>query len=168
MVPTEVSRLLSLLSGCDIMLHLGNGMTVRDAQRIAIKAPTRIWANRGVSGIDGSTSTAVGASLVSDKPVVLVTGDMSAAYDIGALAVKGVGANFTMIVVNNGGGDIFRHVATTRDLPERDKYFTAMPKFPLRQLAEAYGFEYQAVTNPDDCELTRKNKPKIIELKISR
>lgn len=167
-VPTEVSRLLSLLSRCDIMLHLGNGMTVRDAQRIAIKAPTRIWANRGVSGIDGSTSTAVGASLVSDKPVVLVTGDMSAAYDIGALAVKGVGANFTMIVVNNGGGDIFRHVATTRDLPERDKYFTAMPKFPLRQLAEAYGFEYQAVTNPDDCELTRKNKPKIIELKISR
>lgn len=166
--PTEVSRLLSLLSGCDIMLHLGNGMTVRDAQRIAIKAPTTIWANRGVSGIDGSTSTAVGASLVSDNPVVLVTGDMSAAYDIGALAVAGVGPNFTMIVVNNGGGDIFRHVATTRDLPERDKYFTAMPKFPLRQLADAYGFEYQSVTNPDDCELTRKNKPKIIELKISR
>lgn len=92
---------------------------------------------------------------------------MSAAYDIGALAVKGVGCNFTMIVVNNNGGEIFRQVGTTKNLPEREQYFTAMPKFPLQKLAEAYGFDYQEVTDVAQVKLAQAPNPKIIELKIS-
>ncbi len=91
---------------------------------------------------------------------------MSAAYDVGALAVEGVGGNFTMVVVNNHGGEIFRRVATTRDLPERELYFTAMPKFPLAKLADAYGFDYSLITTPEEFEPATGDKPKIVELII--
>ncbi len=161
--PSAVAELISHLSGKDINLHLSNGTTIREAQKTTIARPTSVWANRGVSGIDGCSSTAIGAALVSKRPVILVTGDMSAAYDIGALAVKGIDSAFTMIVVNNGGGEIFRRVDTTRNLPERETYFTAMPKFPLRLLAEAYGFDYQQTTNPDEIYPASGNKPQIIE-----
>lgn len=162
--PTPVSRLIARLSGKDILLHIGNGMSIREAQKVAIARPTEIWSNRGVSGIDGCTSTAIGSSLVSERPVVLISGDMSAAYDIGALATEGVGGNFTMIVVSNNGGDIFRKVATTCDLPERERYFTAMPKFPLQQLAAAYGFDYISTDEPDSIEIAQGQRPLIIEL----
>lgn len=165
--PSAVSELVKLLSGKEISLHIGNGMSIREAQKVSIDKPTSVWSNRGVSGIDGATSTAIGASLVADKPVVLITGDMSAAYDIGALAVNGVGCNFTMIVVNNNGGEIFRQVGTTKNLPEREQYFTAMPKFPLQKLAEAYGFDYQELCDVAQVELAQAPNPKIIELKIS-
>lgn len=164
-VTSAVSQLIQSLSGKDISLHVSNGMSIREAQKVAIDMPTNIWSNRGVSGIDGATSTAVGASLVSDKQVVLITGDMSAAYDIGALAVKGVGSNFTMIVVNNNGGEIFRRVGTTKNLPEREQYFTAMPKFSLQKLAEAYGFDYQEANDVNQVRLAQAPNPKIIELK---
>ena len=164
---SPVSQLVEALSGKEISLHIGNGMSIREAQKVSIDKYTNVWSNRGVSGIDGATSTAIGASLVADKPVVLITGDMSAAYDIGALAVKGVGCNFTMIVVNNNGGEIFRQVGTTKNLPEREQYFTAMPKFPLQKLAEAYGFDYQEVTDVAQVKLAQAPNPKIIELKIS-
>lgn len=165
--PSIVSRLIGKFSGKDILLHISNGMSIREAQKVAISPPTEIWSNRGVSGIDGCTSSAIGSSLVTDRPVVFISGDMSAAYDIGALATEGVRGNFTMIVVNNNGGEIFRRVATTRDLPERDIYFTAMPKFPLKQIAQAYGFEYISTDNPDTIEIRQRNKPRIIELKIT-
>lgn len=165
---STVSRLIANLSGKDILLHISNGMSIREAQKISISEPTTVWANRGVSGIDGCTSTAIGSSLVSNRPVVLITGDMSAAYDIGALATKGVSGNFTMIVVNNGGGEIFRKVATTRDLPERECYFTAMPKFPLQQLAEAYDFDFISTDNPDTIEIKEGSRPTIIELNTNK
>ena len=163
---SPVSELIDRLSGMDIFLHLSNGMTIREAQKVKIEPKTKVWCNRGVSGIEGSLSTAIGASIVSPKPVVLITGDMSAAYDIGALSIKEVSASFTMIVVSNGGGEIFRVVPTTRDLPERDTYFTPLPKFPIRQLAEAYGYDFQSVTNQAEIELSDGVKPKIVELQI--
>lgn len=162
-VPSPVSRLIGRIAGSDVMLHLSNGMTIREAQKVPIPAATHVWCNRGVSGIDGSVSTAIGSALASDKQVILVSGDMSAAYDISALSIGGLGANFTMIVVNNNGGEIFRRVKTTRDLPEREEYFTAMPKFPLKALAEAYGFDFSSATDPDEIDLSPHEKPHIIE-----
>ena len=45
--PGQVSRLIEKLSGQDIMLHLSNGMTVREAQKVKILRPTDVWSNRG-------------------------------------------------------------------------------------------------------------------------
>ncbi len=127
----------------------GNGMAARYSQLFRWNG-ARVFANRGVSGIDGCTSTAAGLSLVTDRPTVLLTGDTGAAYDIGAMTLRGLRPNFKIAVLDNGGGDIFRHVATTASLPERERLFAAPPHLPLRMLAQAYGFAYFHAAGDDN------------------
>lgn len=127
----------------DAVFHFSNGSSVRYAQRLAFGDGNRVESNRGCSGIEGSTSTAIGDAIASaPRAVVLVTGDMSAAYDVGALAVRDIPDTFRMVVLDNDGGDIFRAVATTCNLPEREQLFAVSPRLPLKALSEAYGFSY--------------------------
>lgn len=123
-------------------LHLSNGMSIRYALLSARSDFNSINCNRGVSGIEGATSTAVGAAIASKNPTILISGDMSFSYDIAALALKEIPTDFKAIVLSNRGGGIFRFISKTNNLPQREKYFCAEPKLPLRQLAEAYGFRY--------------------------
>ncbi len=123
-------------------LQVSNGMSVRYTQLFQTENVHRTDCNRGVSGIDGSTSTAIGASSVYNGTTLLITGDMSAQYDIGALSLPCISPRFKMIVMCNGGGDIFRFINTTSELPERDEYFATRLNLPLKGLAEAYGFNF--------------------------
>ena len=128
-------------------LHLSNGTAVRYAQLFDYSAAARVECNRGVSGIDGCTSTAIGAAMTSEAPTLLVTGDMSAQYDIGALATPGIPATFRMVVLNNSGGGIFRFIKATRDLPEMERYLAADVRLPLRDIAGGFGFDYYEARN---------------------
>ena len=123
-------------------VHISNGTAIRAAQHVAWADGVRIECNRGVSGIEGSTSTAIGAAMLSSAPTLLVSGDMSAAYDVGAFALKDIPPTFRMVVLDNGGGDIFRRIPTTSGLAELDELFVMPPRLPLRELAMAYGFRY--------------------------
>jgi len=60
----------------NVMLQLSNSSTIRYAQLFPIDSSISVYSNRGTSGIDGSTSTAIGASVATDKPTVLITGDI--------------------------------------------------------------------------------------------
>ncbi len=131
-------------------LQLSNGTAVRYAQLFPYNHIHRIDCNRGVSGIDGSTSTAIGAAKAYDGLTLLISGDMSAQYDMGAFAIAEIPARFRMIVLNNGGGGIFRFIKSTSSLAELDRYFVADVRLPLRQLADAYGFRYYEVTSQED------------------
>ncbi len=128
-------------------LHLSNGTAVRYAQLFDCSAAGRVECNRGVSGIDGCTSTAIGASMTAESPTLLITGDMSAQYDLGALAVGGIPSTFRMVVLNNGGGGIFRFIKATRDLPEMERFLAADVKLPLRDIAAGFGFDYYEARN---------------------
>lgn len=123
-------------------VQLSNGTAVRYAQLFDYGHIHRIDCNRGVSGIDGSASTAIGAALAYQQPTMLISGDMSAQYDLGALAAKQISQNFKMAVLNNQGGGIFRFVASTAELEEREEFFCQPVNLPLRELARAFGFEY--------------------------
>lgn len=123
-------------------LQLSNGTAVRYAQLFDYGRIARIDCNRGVSGIDGCTSTAIGSASVTEGVTLLVTGDMSCQYDIGALAAPCITSRFKMAVLNNGGGGIFRFIDATSHLNELDERFCCQVNLPLRQLAEAYGFAY--------------------------
>ncbi|MDE6109113.1 MAG: 2-succinyl-5-enolpyruvyl-6-hydroxy-3-cyclohexene-1-carboxylic-acid synthase, partial [Muribaculaceae bacterium] len=105
-----------------MLLHLSNGTSVRYAQLFSPLSASRVECNRGVSGIDGCTSTAIGSSVVSYRPTLLITGDMCAQYDMGALACTEIPSSFRMAVINNGGGGIFRFIKATRDLPETERF----------------------------------------------
>ena len=144
----ELIKELALQCGDDAVVHVSNGMAARYVQKVDFLPGQRIEMNRGVSGIEGATSTAIGDAMVNgSRTTLLVTGDMSAAYDISALSIAGIPDNFRMVVLDNGGGDIFRTVRTTAQLPEREQYFTMPPKLPLRELAAAYGLKY--FTSPE-------------------
>lgn len=121
-------------------LQVSNGMTLRYLLSVPRLNVNRVDCNRGVSGIDGSTSTAVGASAVYDGDTVLLTGDMGAQYDAAALASPLLTPKFKMIVIANGDGGIFRVIKTTRTLPELDGYIASHVNFPAAELAGIYGF----------------------------
>lgn len=153
------------------VVHISNGSTARYAQLFDWSG-AEVQCNRGVSGIDGCTSTAVGASAVAGRPVLLITGDMSAAYDIGALGAVGAGADFKMIVLDNGGGDIFRNIKATGHLPELERFFVAPPRFPLEKLAAAYGYDYFQTDCCADSDavvrfMAHGASPAILHIKIS-
>lgn len=139
-------------------LHIGNGMAVRYLQCFDYGKACNVSCNRGVSGIDGSTSTAIGvASACGDsRPVILISGDMSMQYDIGALATADMPANLKIIVINNGGGGIFRFIKTTRDLDELDRCLACEIKLPLKKLAQAFGFRYYCATDSAELEASMK------------
>lgn len=123
-------------------LHFSNGTAIRYAQLFDTSRFNRNDCNRGVSGIDGCTSTAIGASTVSTETTLLITGDMSAQYDMGALASTCITPRFKMIVINNSGGGIFRFIQSTSQLPELEEYFVASPRFPIKELADGLGFRF--------------------------
>lgn len=123
-------------------LHLSNGTPVRYAQLMDCSHIHRSDCNRGVSGIDGCTSTALGASAVYNDTTLLITGDMSCQYDIAALSSTLVSKRFKMIVICNGGGGIFRFIPSTAALPELEKCFAVGTRLPLKDLAAGYGFAY--------------------------
>lgn len=123
-------------------LHFSNGTTVRYAQLFDYSKFNDIECNRGVSGIDGATSTAVGAHVWNDDVTLLVTGDMSAQYDSGALALTQITPRMKIAVLNNRGGGIFRFIKSTSQLDECEECFAADVRLPLKDLAKAYGFEY--------------------------
>lgn len=133
----------SVPKGCN--LQLSNGTAVRYAQLFPHGNIHRIDCNRGVSGIDGCTSTAIGAAMAYTGKTLLVTGDMSAQYDLGGLAMPDIPSSMKIIVLNNGGGGIFRFIKSTSSLDELERFFVGDVRLPLRQLAEGFGFRYYEV-----------------------
>ncbi len=151
-----------------------NGMCIRHAQH-SPRTDLKVMTNRGVSGIDGCTSTAVGAAMALEKPLFLISGDMGAFYDIGALAVDAIPSGFHMFVIDNGGGDIFRHVATTASLPsdELQRFFVAPPKPVLADFARNCGIRFFSVSSADLTEeivrdFTTVSGPAILNIKQTR
>lgn len=157
-------------------LHIANSMPVRYVSFLISRASQlKLYANRGTSGIDGSTSTAAGASMVSNQSVYLITGDLSFFYDINGLWNPYLKPNFKIIVLNNRGGGIFRLIEGPSDLPERETYFTAtghVNRQRCKWMAEAFGCAYfEAAQKGDLNEVWPRfrqedKKPAILELQF--
>ena len=144
-------------------VQLSNGMTVRYYEWICRNRAHQTDCNRGVSGIDGSTSTAIGASSVYDGITVLFTGDMSAQYDIGALAsIRQItqSEKFKMVVMANGGGNIFKYIKSTRESDVTDKYMYNTVDTDWCSVGRAYGM---AVYEASDMSSLKSECQKWIE-----
>lgn len=123
-----------------VNLFFSNGMSVRYGQMLP-RAFHRVDCNRGVSGIDGCTSTAIGGSIVYKGTTMLVTGDMSALYDLNSLTLGCISPRFKMVVIRNGGGGIFNFIRGTRDFDGVDRYLRVDSHYNFDGLARDYGFE---------------------------
>jgi 2-succinyl-5-enolpyruvyl-6-hydroxy-3-cyclohexene-1-carboxylate synthase len=105
------------------ILHLSNSMPVRYASFLMNdkRADNTVFANRGTSGIDGCTSTALGNALVTDKNVLLITGDLAFFYDVNAFFNQHLPQNLKVIVLNNRGGGIFNLIKGPENMGESRK-----------------------------------------------
>ncbi len=131
-------------------LHLANSMSIRYANFIGLASSqknVRVFSNRGTSGIDGCTSTAVGHALTSADPVVLITGDMATLYDRNAFWHNYKLPNFRMVVLNNHGGAIFSMIDGPGNLPEAESYFITQQKLTAKAIATEYDFDYLKLDN---------------------
>ena len=132
----------------NLIMHLSNGTTIRYAQLFGDRVIAPNFCNRGVSGIDGCTSTAIGAAMVNG-PAVLITGDMSFLYDISALSAITPKLQLKIVVVDNGGGGIFRFIDSTASLPELEKYFVVKRNLDVEKVAASFGIKTYRADNED-------------------
>lgn len=123
-------------------LMLGNSSVVRYAQLFKSGFGIQYFANRGVSGIDGTLSTAAGLAMASDGPVLAVIGDLGFLYDSNALWNRDLPANLRILVINNNGGGIFRILKGPTDHPSFTPFVQAHHPADLGKLAEAFGLTY--------------------------
>ncbi|MCU0339587.1 MAG: 2-succinyl-5-enolpyruvyl-6-hydroxy-3-cyclohexene-1-carboxylic-acid synthase, partial [Spirosomaceae bacterium] len=162
------------------VLHLANSMPVRYANLVGLTRAAEVFANRGTSGIDGCTSTAVGAATMTDKLVFLLTGDVAFFYDRNALWHPHLPHNLRVVLFNNGGGNIFRLIDGPSAQPELEQYFETRHEleqyFETRhhttaeRSAQDAGVAYAALREGDDFGeiwqnfIQKDNQSKLLEI----
>lgn len=143
-----------------VQLQISNSAAIRYAQLFDINSNVEVFCNRGTSGIDGSTSTAIGAAIGNTKPTLLITGDIGFFYDNNALWNNYIPKNFKIILINNQGGGIFRILPGHQDTETFNTFFETQHQLTAEHLAAMHGFDYYATENLNDLETLF---PKFIE-----
>ena len=123
-------------------LQLANSSTIRYTQLFQLDSSLEVFCNRGTSGIDGSTSTAVGASVYYESPTLLITGDLSFFYDSNALWNDYLRPDFRIILINNGGGGIFRILPGRKDTEVYERFFETKHGLNASHLCKMFQLEY--------------------------
>jgi len=131
-------------------LQLGNSSAVRYVHLFEQKKLNSIQCNRGTSGIDGSTSTAVGAASISAVPTTLLSGDISFFYDSNALWNKYLSSNLRIIVMKNGGGSLFRFISGPSGVEELEEFFEAKQELDIEKMAALYNLPFYSAGNEVD------------------
>ncbi|MFV5701232.1 2-succinyl-5-enolpyruvyl-6-hydroxy-3-cyclohexene-1-carboxylic-acid synthase [Flavobacterium sp. XS2P12] len=151
-------------------LQISNSSAIRYAQLIDVHPSIEVYCNRGTSGIDGSTSTAIGAAVANEKQTVFITGDVGFLYDSNALWNNYIPKNFKIILINNGGGGIFRILPGHEESPVFNTFFETSHCLTAEHLAKMYGFEYSIASDEASLETSltalyaQNEKPSILEI----
>lgn len=151
-------------------LQISNSSMIRYAQLFNFNSKNKIFCNRGASGIDGATSTAVGFAVADTHPTLLITGDIGFFYDSNALWNKYIPNTFRIILVNNGGGDIFKIIPGPDSSNSLEEYFVTRHNRTARLMAQEYNFEYIQAHNQEellkqlDSFFLSSEKPKLLEI----
>jgi len=139
----QVAHRLNEMLPAQGRVFIGNSLTVRLVDALAqMPAGYPVYGNRGASGIDGLLSTAAGVLRAENKPLLVMVGDLSALYDLNALALFRQNAGrVAIVVINNDGGQIFAMLPTPESVRER---FYVMPqRVEFRHAAALFGLPYR-------------------------
>ncbi|WP_181684579.1 2-succinyl-5-enolpyruvyl-6-hydroxy-3-cyclohexene-1-carboxylic-acid synthase [Halorhabdus salina] len=132
-------------------LVVSNSMPVRDLDRFGEPrdAPIRVIGNRGASGIDGVTSTALGAGSVTEGPLVLAIGDLAFYHDLtGLLALDRGDVEATIVLVNNDGGGIFHMLPIESFDPPFTEFFETPHGLDFSPVADLFGATFVRAETP--------------------
>ena len=149
----KVFQILSDIIPENSHLHLANSSVIRYSQLFNPVKGITIWSNRGTSGIDGSTSTALGAALITkDTWHTLITGDVSFFYDSNAFWNKLKLPNVRIFMINNAGGGIFKIIPGPDTTEELSEFFVYNHGFSAENICKAFGIDYFKANSIEDIE----------------
>lgn len=127
-------------------MFFSNSFPVRDLSMFGKWQTQQVFTNRGASGIDGITSTAMGISLAAKKPGILFTGDLAFLHDTNALLNhKKLNNPLVVVVINNNGGSIFRMLPIAKHKEYFTDYFETPQQVEISHLCKSYGAGYQKI-----------------------
>jgi 2-succinyl-5-enolpyruvyl-6-hydroxy-3-cyclohexene-1-carboxylate synthase len=150
-------------------LQLSNSSIVRYAQLFNVNDTLKVFCNRGTSGIDGCTSTAIGAAVAYEKQTVFITGDLSFFYDCNALWNDFIPNNFRIIVINNNGGGIFRFIPGPKSTNALS-YFETPHQLTAAHICKMHQLDYHSATDLESLHeeliefYAESNQPKLLEV----
>lgn len=164
------------------VLHLANSSAVRNAQLFPLPEHTKVYCNRGTSGIDGSLSTAVGFAAGMDDEEedenerlnFLVIGDLSFFYDMNGLWNPHISPFLRILLINNSGGEIFRQIPGLKDAKDSLMYVSATHQTSAEGVASSLGIPYQKACNNEELEealrsfTSEKRIPMLLEVVTDR
>lgn len=142
-----VQRLVAQLP-TDAQLFVSNSLPVRDLDRFGHRdAPLNAFGNRGASGIDGITSTALGIAHATGKKVTLLIGDLAFLHDLSGLVTRRrLSLPLDVLVLNNQGGGIFEFLPIARHEPPFTELFVTPHDIDLAGVARSLGIETRAMS----------------------
>jgi 2-succinyl-5-enolpyruvyl-6-hydroxy-3-cyclohexene-1-carboxylate synthase len=149
-------------------VFVSNSMPIRDVDTYFHnnKQQISIMANRGVNGIDGVVSTALGMSTVT-KPSYLVIGDLAFFHDLNGLLVgKKYNLDLTIFVLNNNGGGIFSYLPQSSEETYFELLFGTPMDLDFAHASNLYGANYSKVTSMDELQICLEEGRQVAGLKI--
>ena len=133
-------------------LVVASSMPVRDVETFfpVRDDPPRVLSNRGANGIDGTVSTAFGVAAAARGPVVLLTGDVALAHDVGGLlAARRLGLGLTVVLLDNDGGGIFNFLPVAREGADFEEHVATPHGLDFAHAAALYGCAFEDATSPE-------------------
>lgn len=148
---TALARILQIVDP-QTVLHLGNSSAVRFSQVLQTRSDLSYYSNRGTSGIDGSLSSAVGAAMVSGHQHLLILGDLSFVYDSNGLWNRSFPENLKIVVLNDGGGGIFRLLEGPDQMDFFEEFSVTHHPVSLELLSGAFGRRFARAASMEELE----------------
>lgn len=160
----------------DSLLYVGNSMAVRDLDTFFMRTDKQITllANRGVSGIEGLISSALGAAATTTKRVTLLIGDLAFYHDLNGLLIgKQYELDLTILLMNNNGGGIFSFLPQANEPKYFEKLFGTPLHIDFKHAITMYQGTYRLVDDVVQLkkelqESYQRNGTTVIEVRTDR
>lgn len=140
----------------NVDLQLANSCTIRMAHFFKLDESIRVNCNRGVNGIDGSMSTAVGFSAENERPTFYITGDLSFFYDMNSLWIRHLSPKMRIMLINNGGGAVMYGPLNEEMRKTLPPHVGAGHSLSARGWVESLGFKYYSARTKDEVDAAVK------------
>ena len=131
-------------------LHISNSSPIRYTQLFNQRADINYFCNRGVSGIDGCTSTAAGAAHANRRVTTIITGDLAFMYDSNALWNQYMAGWLKIIIVNNGGGGIFKIIPGPETTDQYKEFFATEQSYTAEYIAKTFKSPYRQASSESE------------------
>ncbi|MCO5316133.1 MAG: 2-succinyl-5-enolpyruvyl-6-hydroxy-3-cyclohexene-1-carboxylic-acid synthase [Solirubrobacterales bacterium] len=149
------------------LIYVNSSMPIRDLESFtpSLSRDLTFLANRGANGIDGLIGSGIGAALATNRPTVIVTGDVGFLHDIGSLAVwRGLENRPHILVIDNNGGAIFDRLPQKQSMPpdEFEALMSTPPNFDIPAAANLFGLPCHRLDDPTELAGLLAGEPSLI------